>query len=203
MEPLTPEQTKQLASWVSQRDSILLDIANLRTEQEKLTTINKNLAESNTEIETKVLISIGRLKELDKQESESVDIISTELANSRVEKTQLETQKEGLRKEITVLTETKNVLVEMCATLKNAFDGVLDRVNGLDVTIGNAVKVNNDNVRTIENLLVNAGGELQKIIDVNAKNVEKTNIIINELPRIIFDLQRDIVERKKKHIIKI
>ena len=58
---LTPEQTKQLASWVGQRDLILVDIGNKKTEQENLTKTNSELAVSNTEIQNKIQQSDGRL----------------------------------------------------------------------------------------------------------------------------------------------
>mgnify|MGYP000010226054 CR=1 FL=1 len=68
MNPLLPEQQKQIDSWVSQRDSILLDISIKREESAKLIERNKELASSNTEIADKIQQSEGRLIELSKKE---------------------------------------------------------------------------------------------------------------------------------------
>jgi chromosome segregation ATPase len=200
---MNPEQTKQLASWVSQRDLILVDISNLRTEQEKLTKTNLELAGSNTEIQNKIQQSVGRLQELYDREKDVVKNVSVELSGLRVEKTQLETKIEDLSKEIGFLTTHKNDLVELTDKLLTAHDVVTHNALSIDKVAGDAVKVNSDNVREIERLLATMKEELKKTIDVNEQNVSKTNVVINDLPRIIFDLQKDIAERKKFNKVKI
>jgi chromosome segregation ATPase len=200
---ITPEQTKQLASWVGQRDLILVDISNLRTEKEGLTKTNLELAESNTEIQNKIQQSVGRLEELEKKEKEVGQKVSAENAVLGMQKTQLETQLEYLKKEIGLLECERITLIGMFGDLKNVHTDILGNANEMNKTVGENVKLNSQSTVEIKNLLVEIKGELQKIHDVNEQNVSKTNVVINDLPRIIFDLQKDIAERKKFNKVKL
>ena len=196
-EELTQEQKQQLSSWVSQRDLILLDIANKRVEQEKLISINKNLAASNTDIQDKISRSKGRLEELDKLEKEYEGITSTELASTLVQKSQLETEIAGLKKEIGLLFSQKETLVDLINGLTIIHNRLSENANVVEGQIGRVSAVNSANRKEVELLLEKVKSEVQKVLDVTALNVEKTNAVIVELPRIIFDLQKDIIERKK------
>lgn len=198
MNELTLEQKQQLDSWVSQRDAILVEIGNLRTEQEKLTLKNKNLAESNTEIQDSINRSKGRLEELDKLEKEYEGITSNELASTLIQKTELETSIADLLKEVGVLVNQKEDLIKTIKELSGISETLSKSLNGIEGNIGKTAEDNSANRREVEQLLEKIKSEVQKLLDVNAENVEKTNVVINELPRIIFDLQRDILERREK-----
>lgn len=201
-EELTQEQKQQLVSWVSQRDSILVDIANKRVEQEQLTLSNKNLAASNAEIQGSISRSIGRLEELDKLEKEYEEIVSTTLATTLVQKTQLETEIQGLKKEISLLECERITLVGMFGDLKEIHAQYSKDANDINRAVGETVQKNSQMTTEISNLLITLKDEIKKVIDVNTANVEKTNVVINDLPRIIFDLQRELFERKKFNKIK-
>jgi len=193
---ITPEQTKQLASWVGQRDLILVDISNLRTEQEKLIKTNLELAASNTEIQNKIQQSVGRLQELYDREKDVVKNVSVELADLRVEKTQLETQLEDLKKEIGLLECERITLVGMFGDLRSVHTDILGNANEMNKTVGDTVKLNSQSTIEIRNLLTDIKGEVQKIHDVNSENVDKTNRVIAEIPRIVFDSHKPQIIKK-------
>jgi chromosome segregation ATPase len=193
---ITPEQTKQLASWVSQRDLILVDIGNKRTEQEKLTKTNLELAASNTEIQDKIQQSIGRLEELEKKEIQNSEKLSIRRYELYVEKTQLETQLEYLKKEIGLLECERITLIGMFEDLKNVHTDILGNANEMNKTVGENVKLNSQSTIEIRNLLNDIKGEVQKIHDVNSENVEKTNRVIAEIPRIVFDSHKPQIIKK-------
>lgn len=202
-EPLTPEQQRQLDSWASQRDGILLDIANKKTENESLTVTNKNLAASNTEIADKIQQSIGRLEELEKREQAQATLTTSENAVLVSEKSILQTENFALKEENRCLEENKESRLSDIAILTDIHDKVFERINGLESIIGGIVTISSQNATEIVNLLIAAGGELKKIIDINRQNVVETNVVINKLPKIIFELQRDILERKELNKNKI
>ncbi len=204
MDPiLTPEQKNQLSSWVVQRDSILLDIANKKTESEKLTLLNKNLASSYTEISDRIQQSIGRLEELEKKEKERVFLIVPEIGDLSAEKGVLQTQVSGLKKEIAALKDTKDILTEGIITLTKTHDILFSRSSDIERIISETVTINSASSREVKNILVEAGIELKKIIDISSENVGVMNRLIAEIPKIIVDLHRDVLERKKinKHKI--
>jgi uncharacterized coiled-coil DUF342 family protein len=202
MNELTPEQAQQIASWVSQRDAILADIANLRTEQHKLTLSNQGLAESNTDIETRINKGLGRIEELDKKEKEYEEIISTKLSDSLVQSSQLQSEITGLTREIGLLFSQKETLVDLVLNLTSIHNKLSESAVETEKMIGAVTQVNSDNAKELQNLLIEVKNQVKQIIDVNESNVAKTNVVINDLPKIIFDLQRELFERKQFNRIK-
>ncbi len=198
MEPtLTPEQKKQLVSWVSQRDLILFDITNKKTEQEKLIAENKNLASSNTEIANKIQQSIGRLEELTKKEDERVKLISVECSSAITVKSVLQSEISSLKAEVEVLSESKQNLHDDIASITKIHEAVFARASEIERIISETVKLNSTNAFEIKNILIEAATELKKVIDIGAENVAVTNRTIAEIPKIIVDIHRDVIERRK------
>ena len=201
-EEFSPEQKNNLSSWAGQRDAILLDIANQRTEQEKLKLTNKSLAESNTEIQDKINVGLGRLEELDKKEKLYEEIISTNLSDSLVQKSQLQSEITGLKNEIGLLFSQKETLVDLILNLTSIHNKLSESAVETEKMIGAVTQVNSDNAKELQNLLIEVKNQVKQIIDVNESNVAKTNVVINDLPKIIFDLQRELFERKQFNKIK-
>ena len=73
---MDPEQTKQLEGWATQRDAILRDIAVLDGEKEIKTKQNKELGQSNQEIEIKVHQAEGRIIALEQEEEKRKNLVS-------------------------------------------------------------------------------------------------------------------------------
>ncbi len=203
MNDITPEQQKQLSSWVSQRDAILVDIGNKRTESERLTDTNKALGLSSAEISNKIQQSIGRLEELDRQEINRATFVLRDVADLDDRKSILQTEVTNLKVERDLIEDQKDSLLEDIANLSVIHDKIFEKTNGLESIIGNMTSISSKNATEINNILISAGEELQKIIDINRQNVVETNAVINKLPKMIFDLQRDIIERKQLNKHKI
>lgn len=203
MDDFTPAQKKQLDNWAIERDLVLAEISINRIENERLEKINKDLAASNTEIADKIQQSLGRLEEMTIREKELDTLVSIESAELSTQKSELQASITGLMKEIGLLKENKSLLVESIEVLTQIHDRVFNRVSGLEKTLGEITQVSSTNTKEIESILIAARTELQRITDISAINVEKTNAVIHELPRIIFELQRDILERKKFNKIKV
>ncbi len=200
---LTLEQKKQLDSWASQRDSILLDIAGKKTESERLTLINNNLAISNTEISDKIQQSIGRLEEIEIKEEERAKFITTENVSLINLKSVLQTEVSSLQSEIVVLKDKKENIYNDIAVISKVHQDIFSRSSDIERIITETVTINSSNAREIKNILFEAGIELKKMIDIGSENVGITNKVISEIPKMVVDLHRDIIERKKinKHKI--
>ncbi len=197
MEPLTPEQNNQLLSWASKRDSILLDIANKTTDRDHLIAINKDLASSNTEITDRIQQSIGRLEEINKKEEERATLIRADIVVLEAKKSILQTEISTHEFEIKTLLDKKESLNNDIATSIKIHESILSRSSDIERLIGETVTLNATNSREIANILVEAGNELQKVIDIGEKNITKTNAVILEIPKMIVDLHKDVLERKK------
>lgn len=196
MNPLLPEQQKQIDSWVSQRDSILLDISIKREESAKLIERNKELASSNTEIADKIQQSEGRLIELSKKETEMAGFTTIENSELKTEKSKLEEEVYRLKISESHLILRKEELNADIEAITKIHQSVFKHVGVIEQIVGETVKINSQNAREIKNILVEAGNELIKIIEVAEKNVEVTNRAIVEIPQIILDLHKSVLERR-------
>jgi len=196
MNPLLPEQQKQIDSWVSQRDFILLDISIKREESAKLIERNKELASSNTEIADKIQQSEGRLIELSKKETEMAGFTTIENSELKTEKSKLEEEVYRLKISESHLILRKEELNADIEAITKIHESVFKHVGVIEQIVGETVKINSQNAREIKNILVEAGNELIKIIEVAEKNVEVTNRAIVEIPQIILDLHKSVLERR-------
>jgi chromosome segregation ATPase len=191
------EQNEQLTTWASQRDAILLEISNLRTEGERLIASNKNLADSNTEIQKAVAISIGRMNELDKQERDYENICSNEIMNLSIKKTRLEGEVTSLTNKVSLLESEKKSLIETINFLKSVHEIIFARTGSLDKVIDHVTRVSEQNSNDISLLTSKLKETMKDLIDINNKNVAETNIIIEKLPKVFFDVQRKSLIRER------
>ena len=201
MEPeISPEQKGQLNSWAAKRDSLLSDIAVLTTEKENLTKKNLDLAASNTDIETRINQSKGRLEELEKKEMEFSGKVSSEIDSLTTQKSALESSIEGLRREIITLQTSKNLLMDTITTVKDIYERVFNRAEVLDKVVDHVTTVSRQNLKDAESLISTLKDSVQEVVDINTENVEKAQLVIDQLPRALFDLQRPSVIKAEKTI---
>lgn len=194
---ITTEQKMQLATWAEQRDSILLEISNLRTEKEKLESINKELAESNSDIEIRMNEIVGRIDELLKKEIDLIPLRLKEVSDLESRKTCLESEITSLDNLIKRLQPQKDNLEVSIAFLTDTFKSINDRVGLLDKVIGHVTQISDKNIIVIENFVSSLKKEIQVLIDLNKVNVDKTNFVISELPKVFLEVQRKSLIREK------
>jgi predicted double-glycine peptidase len=190
MEPLTPEQNNQIATWVIQRDALLLEISALKIEQEKLTKANKDIASSNIDIEQRIQQSIGRVSVMEEVEQVLGKKTNDEISDALIQKTNLESEIEGLRKVINELTLQKDNLLKDIYLLTEVYNTVNDRVGVLDKVVDHVTTVSDKNKIVIDQLIESIKKSSQEVIDINEKNVKEANVILDKLPKMIVELQK-------------
>jgi len=203
MDEFTKEQKAQLKTWAEQRDELLLEISGLKTSEEKLRSINTELASSNSDIESRMLIIQGRIEELKIKESELPLVISKEIALLESKKTSLQTEIEVTIKLLDILKAQKAPLesdIEKALSIFEVIKGeslLLEKINDKVATVsqGNAEKINS--------LVSNLAVSLEEIISVNRKNVLETNIVIEKLPAMMMELQKAGLLKTRETLIKI
>lgn len=200
---ITPEQNKQLETWAAKRDSILADIAVAEDNKSKLLSTNKELAQSNTSIAEEIQQSKGRLQVLKEQEAERATLVSKEVADLEVKKTGLESTVTSLQGDVKELEDKKSSLLRDVANITGFHDHVYEKVNNLEGIISKTIGISDENAKKIVGILNAAGTELQKVIEVGEKNVEKTNKVILELPKIVVDLHRSVIEKRQFNKVRV
>jgi predicted nuclease with TOPRIM domain len=193
---ISSEQDALLASWAAQRDAILLRISVAREEYNTLLASNTSLTDSNTDLENRALVIEGRIQELVKKEEEFKLLVSSETAALAAEKSGLQSDVANLRSEIVVLQTHKNTIKDMVNTLTDVYDRVFSRAEVLDKVVDHVTTISKDNIRDVEMLLGTLKSSVQGVIDINTENVAKTNNLIAEIPRAMFNmLRREPIQR--------
>ena len=190
MDEFTTEQKAKLKTWAGQRDEILLEIQNLRVAEEKSRVKNKELTDSNTDIEARMNVIIGRIKELKIKESELPKVISKEVAFLESKKTTLESEIPLLIKIIEVLKPQKVSLESDIEKSLAIFNTVKEETLLLDKIVDRVTQVSKENTGKINLLVSDLEKSLEEIIAVNRKNVLETNIVIDKVPKMIMECQK-------------
>jgi len=186
----TKEQKEKIKTWVEQRDELLLEIQNLRTAEEKLQASNKELAESNSDIESRMFIIQGRIEELKIKESELPPVISKEVALLESKKSILESEITNLKKLLDVLTPQKASLEADIEKALSTFEVLKEESLLLDKVVDRVTQVSKGNTDKINLLVSDLAKSLEEIIAVNRKNVLETNIVIDKVPKMIMEAQK-------------
>ena len=190
MDGFTNEQKAQLKTWAEQRDAFLFEISNLRVEKEKLQTINKELANSSSDITARMNETRGRIDELKIKESEIPKVISKEVASLESQKTTLESEIVNLGKMIEVLTPQKFDLEVDIEKALATFNSVKGETLLLDKVVDRVTQVSKDNAGKINLLVSDLAKSIEEIVEVNRKNVFETNIVVDKVPKMIMEAQK-------------
>jgi len=197
-----PEQKEQLSRWAGQRDALLKEISVLRDTKEKLQKVNKELASSNSDIQINLNKVEGKIEELKKKEIELVPLISKDVSKLNSEKTRLETDVQHLEKTLNILESQKKSLETSVAFLTETFNSIHDRVELLDKVVGHVTEVSGKNVVTINRLVDSVENRVNELLNKTKVNIDKTNMIIEDLPRVFVEakkkaLVREVINNKK------
>lgn len=187
---MTAEQKKSLVTWAEERDSILAEIAIFKIEKENLQKVNKDLANSNTDIETRMIEIRGRIEELKIKEAELPLVISKEVAFLQSKKSTLESEITSLSKIVEILTTQKTSLEADVSFALSNFEVIKGETFLLDKVVDKVTTVSQDNTNKINLLVSDLATSLEEIIEVNRKNVFETNVVIEKLPAMIMEAQK-------------
>jgi len=197
MDELTTEQRDNLKTWAEQRDSLLSEISILRVSSETLQNTNKELAESNTDMEDRMNVIRGRIVELKIKEGELPEVILKEVAFLQSKKSTLEAEIPVLIKLIEILKSQKTSLETDVSSALSNFDVLKGETLLLDKVVDRVTQVSKGNTDKINLLVKNLAVSLEEIIEVNRKNVFETNIVIDKVPKMIMECQKKGLINKK------
>ena len=190
MEELSPEQKAHLETWAGQRDLLLLEISNLRTQKDKLEEDLKNIASSHQDIIAMSNQTLGRIIELNKKEEELPKLISRDISILESRKSVLETEINDFTKIIGILSEQKTSLEKDVSLAILNFNILKDEALVLDKIVDHVTVVSDENSKKINGLVSELAKGLEEIIAVNKKNVFETNVVIEKLPKMLMEAQK-------------
>jgi len=192
----TPAQKNAILTWTEQRDNLLKEIGVLNTEKEAIQKANKEEAASAEELRLKSAEIQGRLDMLEVLENRQKSSLSIEIVELEKRKSQLETEIEAKEAESKVFDKTKIEKMTSIELLSMVHTKVSEQTKVLEETVGKVIKSAETHTSNMVEMVSNIETIATQVIDKSNKNVEQTNIVLEKLPRYIFELEKPIPLRK-------
>lgn len=196
-EQITPEQKEQLNNWSIQRDALLGEIALLKNEKESLLKANAEIAISSIDIANRIEQSKGRMAELDRQETDYINIIAVEIPALESQKTKLETEIPNLQKEIGVLSDKKDELTKDIMLLIVVQDEVFNRTGILEKVVEHVTNISSANIKELDNAVIALTNKVQEFVSLSDTNLKAHTEILNEIPKLFVELSKKTLIRQK------
>jgi len=112
------------------------------------------------------------------------------LAQKIMDKTVLENQIPALEKQVSLLESQKNSLIESIKVMQSVNSGFESKNIELEKQIGGVIALSEKNATVVNSLMESLKVSTKELIDINTKNVQETNIVLDKLPRMVVELQK-------------
>jgi len=196
MTDLTHAQAETMQTWAQERDTLLGEISILASQKEalgvELVTAGLNLDELSKTIE----FSKGIIKEFAALEDRTRGSLSLDIAELQVRKSRL--QGECLAKELdsdrlSIMNDEKKLAIDMLSSALNIMKDQAKVVSDVAGQIIEASKTHLSDVKVIVDYIETVSAQ---VIEKGNENVRQTNIVLEKLPRYVFELQKPIPIRR-------
>jgi len=198
---ISTEQQNKLATWAEQRDLLLREISILENKKESLEIANILSADSYTDKETRKTILIGEIKQLEKQEEKRKNLISVELDSLNTQKNELENSVEKQTLLLESLIAKKDLVFKLTQELTSVNESLAGKNKEIEVVASRLQRSAEKNIFDSNNLFDSLKKDMKGLLDSSVSASESANVILEKLPRWIFELQRP-VSLKKENIIR-
>lgn len=192
----TPAQIKVIQTWTEQRDTLLREIGILSTQLESLKKETKEEGLALADLHKSIAEARGRIAELVALEDRYKGSLSTEVAELLTRKSKLESECATKEADLKTATEKYQVTTNAIVDLSKAHDVMKDQAVIVNKVTGELIETSQLHISNLKNSI----GEIQtiadQIIEKGNANIAQTNIVLEKLPRYIFELQKPIPVRR-------
>lgn len=196
MNQFTPAQVKAIQTWTETRDALLREIG---VYQSRLEVIKKDCKEGGlalADFHTQIAEVRGRLAELDALEERHKNSISVVVSELEVRKTRLETECTAMEKRLKDGAESEAQIFTSIKVLSEAHDKMADQAQIVNKVVGEIIQTSQLHTSEMKTIMSNIRTVSNEVIEKGNKNIQQTNLVIAELPRFVFELQRPIPVRR-------
>ena len=192
----TPAQLKAIQAWTEQRDALLREIGIYTTQLDELKNSTKAEALSFTDIQNRIAESRGRLAEMDALETRMRGSVATDIAELEVRKARLIGECESLDIRIEAGNHQYAVITAAVSNLESAHKLMEDQAAIVNRVVGEIIETSQLHTSDMKNMRPEIRSVSNEVIEKGNENIKQTNIVLGELPRYIFELQRPIPVRR-------
>jgi len=206
MNDLTHTQLESVRIWAQERDTLLGEISVLASQKEalgvELTTAGLNLDELNKTI----AFSQGFLKQSAALEERLRGSLSVDIAELQVRKSRLEGECWAKEIESDRLTIKNDEKILSIVNLSTAHDIMKDQAKIVNDVVGQIIETSLAHLSNVKVIVDHIETVSAQVIEKGNENITQTNIVLQQLPRYIFELQKPIPIRRvyateRNHVI--
>lgn len=192
----TPGQQKQLQVWAEQRDALLKDIGTFSVERDTKKQEADVEAQRLTDIHRSISEAEGRISVLERLEDVKKNSISSDLSELIARKSRLEGEIGEQETKLVSLKEKYQITLSATSALCDA-GGVIEDQSQAITTILSQIKTTSiEHLGEAKEVLANIKTVADTVLDRANENLAQSKIVIEKMPKFIFDMQRPIPVRR-------
>lgn len=196
MTPFTPAQQKQLQVWAEQRDALIKEIGTLTVERDDRKKEADAEALRLTDLHGSISNAEGRLSVLERLVAERTNSVSVELSELIARKSRLEGEISEKETELKAAKQEFEVVLSATDSLCDA-NGVIQDQGEAITGILSQIKITSvEHLGEAKEILANTKAIADTVIDRANENLSQSKVVIEKMPKFIFDMQRPIPVRR-------
>lgn len=196
MNPLNPAQQRQMQAWAEQRDSLLREIATHTIERDNKRKEANAEALRLTDLHRSISNAEGSLSVLDRLEEVKKNSVSAEVADLVVRKSKLEVEIHAIEDKKIAAKREHDIIVASIADLSDSHGAIKEQVDAIKSILGHIKTTSAEHLQQVAEIVIGIRSVSDAVIDRSNENLGQTKIIIEKLPKYIFELQRPIPIRR-------
>ncbi len=196
MNGFTPAQQKAIQGWTEQRDALLREIGNYSAELGTLKDSTKTEGLALADLHRSISEAKGRLLEIDALEVRMRASLPTDVAELEARKSRLEAECNAKEDELKTLDARKGETVASIEALVLAHDRMSDQATIVDQVVGQVIETSKTAITDVKEMMLEIQVISTSVIDKSNENIAQANIVIDKMPKVIFDMQRPIPVRR-------
>lgn len=196
MNQLNPEQKNTIQTWTEQRDSLLKEISVLEEQKKDVTNQCKEQAESFTKMQLEEAQILGRIDVLKQAEEVHKASVTKEVSDLEARKSRLESECEAKEEASKVFDKRKEEKLASIEVLSMVHNKMADQAKIIEETVGQVIKNSEVHVANITKTMTEVDNLVTQVVEKSEKNIEQTNIVLEKLPKYIFELEKPIPLRR-------
>ncbi len=196
MNNLTPVQLKAIQTWTEQRDALLREIGNYSIELESLQKSTKGESLALVDLQKSAAATQARIETLLALEIRTRGSVATDIAELEARKSRLEIECAQQEEKLEGVAVEYKLIVDATKDLQSAHDTMKDQAAIVDRVVGEIIQTSQLHTSEMKTIMSEIGTLSDQVLDRGNENLSQTKIILEKLPKYIFELQKPIPVRR-------
>lgn len=192
----TPAQVKAIQGWTEQRDALLREIGLYAPQLEELKKSTVAEGQNLAALHVNIAEARGRLAELTALEERHKNSVSNDVSTLELRKTELEGIVSTKEAELKAALDKHSIVTAATEHFAIAHDNLTEKLTDAHKLVHEIVDAGAKHLSDMKTVMVEVKGVSDGVIAKSNENIAQTGIILEKLPRYIFELQKPIHVRR-------